>query len=129
MREDIDIDAIKAQLLARAKEIAEAAEAAEESLRPVELDQGRMGRLSRMGDLQEHEMALAVHRREQAELKPLAVHRREQAELKRIEGALERLAEDEYGDCVSCGAEIGAKRLNADPSVATCIDCASRAHP
>ena len=116
MREDIDKDALKAQLIARAKEITEAAEAAEEALRPVELDQGRSGRLSRMGDLQEHEMALAVHRREQAELK-------------RIEGALARLAEDEYGDCVSCGAEIGAKRLNAEPSVLTCIDCASRAHP
>ncbi len=116
MREDIDIDAIKAQLLARAKEIAEAAEAAEGTLRPVELDQGRMGRLSRMGELQEHEMALAVHRREQAELK-------------RIEQALARLAEGEYGECVSCGAKIGAKPLNAEPSVATCIDCASRAHP
>lgn len=116
MREDIDVDALKAQLIARANEITEAAEAAEESLRPVKLDQGRSGRLSRMGDLQEHEMALAVHRREQAELK-------------RIEEALARMAEDEYGECVSCGAEISAKRLNADPSVATCIDCASRAHP
>ncbi len=116
MREDIDKNALKARLLARAKEIAAAAEAAEEALRPVELDQGRVGRLSRMGDLQEHEMARAVHRREQAELK-------------RIEGALDRLAEDEFGDCVSCGAEIGTKRLNAEPSVPTCIDCASRAHP
>ncbi len=69
-----------------------------------------------MGDLQEHQKALPVHRREKAEHK-------------RIEGAMARLEDDEYGDCVSCGGEIGAKRLNADPSVPTCIDCASRAHP
>ncbi len=114
MREDIDIDALKARLLARMKEIVAAAEAAEETLRPVESDQGRSGRLSRMGELQEHEMALAVHRREQAELK-------------RIEGAVARMEHDEYGYCVSCDSEIGNARLEADPSVPTCIDCASRA--
>ncbi len=114
MREDINIDALKARLLARKKEIVAAAEAAGETLRPVEPDQGGSGRLSRMGDLQEREMALAVHRREQAELK-------------RIEAALARMEHDEYGYCVSCDSKIGNARLEADPSVPTCIDCASRA--
>lgn len=114
MRDDIDMDALKARLLARKQEIVAAAEEAEETLRPVEPDQGRLGNLSRMGELQEYEMARAVYRREQAELK-------------RIEAALARMKHDEYGYCVSCGNEIGPARLKADPSVPTCIDCASRA--
>lgn len=40
--------------------------------------------------------------------------------------ALERIAEGTYGECVSCGADISAGRLEARPEAALCIDCASR---
>ncbi|RAW06064.1 molecular chaperone DnaK, partial [Halomonas elongata] len=30
----------------------------------------------------------------------------------------------EYGECIECGEWIGAKRLNWDPLVLKCIDCA-----
>ena len=50
--------------------------------------------------------------------------RRRQIELKRIAAALARLESGDYGWCVNCGEEIARKRLENDPSVPTCIDCA-----
>jgi RNA polymerase-binding transcription factor DksA len=38
--------------------------------------------------------------------------------------ALRRLAEGRYGVCERCGQPIGAERLAARPSAATCIRCA-----
>jgi DnaK suppressor protein len=54
-----------------------------------------------------------------------AQERRRMAERRRIAAALERLEEGEWGWCVSCGEEIAAKRLEHDPSVATCVRCAA----
>ena len=45
-------------------------------------------------------------------------------ELQRIEAALKRLDEGEYGDCLSCGEEIAEKRLRLDPAATQCVDCA-----
>ncbi len=109
-----DIKAVKVKLVERKNEILTDLGLTEDVLKPVELDQSRFGRISRMGEMQEHEMAMAVHRREQAELR-------------RIEKALARIEGDEYGECVSCGEEIGPARLEVDPAVSTCIECASRA--
>ena len=39
--------------------------------------------------------------------------------------ALERIEDGTYGDCVRCGNEISAGRLEARPEAALCIDCAS----
>lgn len=50
--------------------------------------------------------------------------RRRRLELLRVEGALERLAADEYGLCLACGEPIADGRLEADPAVALCITCA-----
>jgi DnaK suppressor protein len=41
----------------------------------------------------------------------------------KINSALERMDNDEYGYCVSCGEEIGEKRLRARPMTTMCIDC------
>jgi len=78
---------------------------------PVELDQTRVGRLSRMDALQHQAMAKETERRRHQELE-------------RIETALKRLAEDNYGDCLACGEPIAPKRLSFDPSTTLCIDCA-----
>ena len=43
--------------------------------------------------------------------------------LKLIEEALERIAEGEFGECVNCGEDISAKRLEAIPWAPYCIRC------
>ncbi len=48
---------------------------------------------------------------------------RERKLIKKIEDALERLQEDEFGYCEACGIEIGLKRLEARPTATLCIDC------
>ncbi len=52
--------------------------------------------------------------------------RRRELELNRIGAALRRIEEGEYGYCSNCGEKIGSKRIESDPSIATCIDCARR---
>jgi DnaK suppressor protein len=43
--------------------------------------------------------------------------------LTQIDEALERIEDEEYGICLNCNKEIGAKRLEALPWVRYCIEC------
>jgi DnaK suppressor protein len=106
-----DAKAVRKALEALREQVLLATEQGAEAARPVELDQQRMGRLSRMDALQGHEMARAAERRRETEIR-------------KIDGALARLDSDEYGWCVRCGEEIAAERLRLDPAVPVCIDCA-----
>ena len=110
----IDIDKFKAKL----EEIKIQTEAdiatAEDSTKPVELDQTMVGRLSRMDAMQQQQMALASERRRHQELQ-------------KIELAFKRIEEDEYGYCIKCDEEIAEKRLEFDPTILTCIGCAAGA--
>jgi RNA polymerase-binding protein DksA len=45
-------------------------------------------------------------------------------EVAQIDAALGRIAEDEYGFCTRCGAEISAERLDLLPFTPFCRDCA-----
>jgi DnaK suppressor protein len=40
-----------------------------------------------------------------------------------VESALDRIREGVYGECISCGEEINAKRLDAVPWTRYCIAC------
>lgn len=111
-RTDIDMGKLRQTLEKREAELLHLTEVSEESRKPVELDQTRVGRLSRMDALQAQAMAKETGQRRKQELQ-------------RIKAALERMEEDEYGYCVRCGEEIAAKRLELDPSVALCIRCAN----
>jgi DnaK suppressor protein len=91
-----------------------AAEAGKESAAVVELDQTKVGRLSRMDAMQAQAMAQASEQR------------REQT-LRRIEAALKRIDDDEYGYCLQCDEAINPKRLEFDPTVTLCIECANKA--
>lgn len=106
-------EALKARLEARATELAEAERTSADERRPVELDQQSVGRLSRMDAMQVQAMSNAQSRRRATELR-------------RIEAALRRWEEGEYGYCAECGEEIAEKRLDLDPATPLCIDCASR---
>ena len=87
-------------------------ELTENERKPVALDQSMVGRLSRMDAIQGQAMAIETDRRRALELI-------------RLDSALARLDAGEYGACVRCGEEIAAKRLNFDPAVTLCVDCAS----
>ena len=50
---------------------------------------------------------------------------REQGLLAKIDAALEKIKQGEYGDCINCGEDIGVKRLKARPVAELCIDCKS----
>ena len=74
----------------------------------VELDQSKVGRLSRMDAMQAQAMAQA------------SAGRREQM-LRQIEAALQRIEDGEYGDCQACDEPINPKRLEFDPTAVLCI--------
>jgi len=48
---------------------------------------------------------------------------RERKLIKKIDEALQRIDNHEYGECESCGVEIGIRRLEARPTATLCIDC------
>lgn len=45
-------------------------------------------------------------------------------EIASVKRALTRIENGTYGQCVRCGEEIAAKRLQARPEAALCIECA-----
>lgn len=45
-------------------------------------------------------------------------------EIASVSRALERILRGTYGECVRCGANITAARLEARPEAALCIECA-----
>jgi DnaK suppressor protein len=48
---------------------------------------------------------------------------RERKLIKKIDEALARISDGEYGYCEACGVEIGIRRLEARPTATLCIDC------
>ncbi|WP_117233689.1 RNA polymerase-binding protein DksA [Vibrio maerlii] len=48
---------------------------------------------------------------------------RERRLIKKIEKTLNKIEEDDFGFCESCGIEIGIRRLEARPTADLCIDC------
>ncbi|WP_415236652.1 TraR/DksA family transcriptional regulator [Sneathiella sp.] len=108
----MNIQEAKEKLLARKAELEDIMAASINDEKPVELDQSRVGRLSRMDALQNQAMAQDTVRRRKNELT-------------RIDAALQRLVDGDYGYCVTCDEEISEKRLSLDPSTPVCIECAS----
>lgn len=107
----LDPNDITAKLEQRRQEILSLIEGHGDDGKPVQLDQTRVGRLSRMDAMQHQAMAKETDRRRQQQL--LAIDR-----------ALKRLADGVYGDCLECGEPIAEKRLALDPSTPLCIGCA-----
>lgn len=106
-----DVKALKKRLKEMRKLVEELSQVTEEARQPVVLDQTSVGRLSRMDALQTQAMQLETERRRSIEIL-------------RIDAALQRISEGEFGYCLSCGIEIEPKRLNNDPTAPTCFDCA-----
>jgi DnaK suppressor protein len=111
MLSDAKIEGYRVQLVERRAALQDLSASSSAARRPVELDQSRVGRLSRMDAMQDQAMALETARRREHELN-------------RIESALQRVDDGEYGDCLKCGEVIAEKRLNFDPATPVCIACA-----
>jgi DnaK suppressor protein len=50
---------------------------------------------------------------------------REQGLLAKIDAALKKIDDGDYGECISCGEQIGVARLKARPVAELCIECKS----
>ena len=48
---------------------------------------------------------------------------RERKLIKKIDQTIDRLDQEDYGYCDTCGVEIGLRRLEARPTATQCFDC------
>ena len=101
------------KLLALRVELESQAETGRDSAAVVELDQSKVGRLSRMDAMQAQAMAQASSNRRQAMLV-------------KVTAALKRIDDGDYGLCRDCEEPINPKRLEFDPTAICCIKCASK---
>lgn len=79
----------------------------------VELDQARVGRLSRMDAMQQQAMLDATRIRNQQQLARLRL-------------ALGRIDSDDYGYCDECDEPVAPGRLRIDPAARLCVGCAGK---
>ncbi len=108
---DADVTQLRAQIEARLAELETEDALGQEGQATVELDQQAVGRLSRMDALQNQAMAHANAGRRQAERH-------------KLETALSRMNDGEFGYCEECGELIARRRLELDPAALLCIECA-----
>ena len=115
MTDELSPEACRARYEALLREehaaLAEAEVRTDADRKPVMLDQQSVGRLSRMDALQGQAMAKAMQGRRAGRARA-------------IQAALERLLGEDFGWCDDCGTFIGQKRLDLDPTIQRCVDCA-----
>jgi len=104
---------LKETLLELSVALEEAVTGGGEGAKPVELDQARVGRVSRVDALQQQQMASTS----------LASMKRRLGLVKR---ALSAMEDGSYGECLGCEEPIPFERLKVLPEATLCIACASR---
>jgi len=113
MSDAIDLKQFKRQLLQQQAGLLDIEATGDAAAETVVLDQTRVGRLSRMDALQGQAMSLEIKRRRQLELKQIIT-------------ALQRIENGDFGYCLVCDEEIATKRLEINPAVTLCINCAEK---
>ena len=108
---DDEVAELKEELDLQLERLEQSMRITEESLGPVELDQTRVGRLSRMDEMQNQ--SLTKNLREREEIK-----------LALITEALRRVEDGTYGLCRECGGPIAFDRLFVYPEAPSCAACA-----
>lgn len=108
---ETELERFRQKLLQLRTDLLALEEASAAAGKPVELDQTRVGRLSRMDAIQGQQMAQETSRRRQYRLSAIG-------------GALRRIDAGEFGCCTVCGEEIDRRRLDFDPANARCVGCA-----
>ncbi|HDY86618.1 MAG TPA: TraR/DksA family transcriptional regulator [bacterium] len=110
-RASMDTEYFREKLLGLRDELQKIEQTGNEAAQTVELDQSRVGRLSRMDALQAQAMSIESGRRRNIKMK-------------RIDAALKRIDKDEFGLCMKCEEEINPRHLEVDPTAPLCINCA-----
>ncbi len=113
MLNDLDTQHVKQALLKLQSDLLAVEQSGQEAAKIVELDQTAVGRISRMDALQGQAMAKQSQQRRTIQLQ-------------RIEASLQRMEKGIFGLCLRCGEDINVKRLEFDPTVPLCIECASQ---
>lgn len=108
------IEAFREALINSRTILMKAIEGESESSKTVELDQSKVGRLSRMDALQGQAMTQETK------------YRHEEG-LRNISSALSRIESGDYGYCIKCDELISVARLEVDPAASLCINCANLA--
>ena len=114
MNANLDYNKFKRLLHEQKETILDVEQDNAQSTEIVELDQAKIGRLSRMEALQDQAMAIETE------------HRR-RLQLQKIDAAFHRIEEEDYGYCLRCGEAINEQRLMIDPCATLCINCAAAA--
>lgn len=104
------ISALTDELETQLKKLEKSMRITDEALKPVELDQTAVGRLSRMDSMISQGMAQGLRDRELAKLHLLR-------------DALGRLQAGTYGICSTCGGTVAFERLMVFPESTTCSKC------
>ncbi len=113
MLNDLDNQHFKEALLEFRSDLLAVEQSGQEAAQTVELDQTTVGRVSRMDALQGQAIAKETQQRRTIQLQ-------------RITANLQRIDQGTFGLCLRCGEEISVKRLEFDPTVPLCIDCANQ---
>ena len=111
---DLFIADLRASLLKLREDLESVATTGDRSSQVVELDQTRMGRLSRMDAMRAQAMSQESGRRREMMLRKIAA-------------AIERIDNGNFGLCQSCEEPIHPKRLEFDATTLLCIQCAQKA--
>lgn len=109
----LDLDDFRQRLAQAREELESLSATTDEAAKPVELDQTRVGRVSRMDAMQAQAMSLSAKRRRELQIK-------------KIDAAFQRLERDDFGYCITCGEEINVERLKIELTTLLCIDCAEK---
>jgi len=108
--EVLDLKHFRLRLIKLRDELMEAENNNSDDTKTVELDQSRIGRLSRMDQMQSQQMALESQRRRKIQIR-------------KIDAAWQRIENGEYGICSYCEDSIEIERLEFDPTAVLCSEC------
>lgn len=111
MSTDLDIEHFRLKLLQARETLTAFDGTRSDAAATVTLDQSSVGRLSRMDAMQQQAMAKSL--RQRADIS-----------VEQINAALLRCDNGSYGYCLKCEEAIDIRRLELNPAVTRCIDCA-----
>lgn len=106
----LEIEELRTELERERARLERSVAMSRDASRPVTLDQASVGRLSRMNEMQNQQLAANLQNREESRLA-------------QITDALDRIREGTYGVCARCQSGIPYGRLLVFPEARFCVSC------